>query len=140
MYANGLGGLAKDDAEAARWYKRAADQGNATAKQNLARLQGNERATGFVVLPKRWIVERTFAWLGRDRRLAKDVETLIASSTAMLYLAACSSACSDRSSYRAAAAQSIGRGVANGKPVNRCVQSDGTTVYPPELLMQSKLS
>jgi TPR repeat protein len=38
MYANGLGGLAKDKAEAARWYKKAADQGNVTAKQNLARL------------------------------------------------------------------------------------------------------
>ena len=43
---------------------------------------------GFVVLPKRWLVERSFAWFGRNRRLAKDFETLIASSTAMLYLAA----------------------------------------------------
>src|SRR3954468_7986006 len=39
----------------------------------------------FVLLPKRWIVERSFAWFGRNQRLAKDVETLIASSTAMLY-------------------------------------------------------
>ena len=31
-------------------------------------------ATGFVVLPKRWIVERTFPWLGRCRRLSKDYE------------------------------------------------------------------
>jgi transposase len=31
-------------------------------------------AKGFVVLPKRWIVERTLAWLGRCRRLAKDWE------------------------------------------------------------------
>ena len=48
----------------------------------------SDRAAGFVVLPRRWVVERTFAWLGRNRRLAKDAETLIASSTALLYLAA----------------------------------------------------
>ena len=41
----------------------------------------------FVVLPKRWIVERTFAWLGKYRRLSKDYETLPASSEMMLYLA-----------------------------------------------------
>lgn len=35
-----------------------------------------------------YAIERTFAWLGRNRRLAKDVESLIASSSAMLYLAA----------------------------------------------------
>jgi transposase len=36
----------------------------------------------FVVLPRRWVVERTFAWLNRCRRLAKDWETSIASSKA----------------------------------------------------------
>lgn len=41
----------------------------------------------FVVLPKRWIVERTFGWLGRYRRLSKDYETLPESSEAMIYLA-----------------------------------------------------
>jgi transposase len=54
----------------------------------LAVVKRSDRAKGFVVLAKRWIVERSFAWFGRNRRLAKDVETLIASSTAMLYLAA----------------------------------------------------
>ncbi|MEV5086097.1 IS5 family transposase [Streptomyces sp. NPDC056159] len=39
---------------------------------------------GFVVLPKRWIVERTFAWLTRSRRLARDYERLPASSEAMI--------------------------------------------------------
>jgi transposase len=34
-----------------------------------------DAARGFVVLPKRWIVERTFSWLGRCRRLAKDFES-----------------------------------------------------------------
>jgi transposase len=42
---------------------------------------------GFIVLPKRWIVERTFGWVNRARRLAKDFETLIASSQAWFMLA-----------------------------------------------------
>lgn len=41
----------------------------------------------FVVLPKRWIVERTFAWLGKYRRLSKDYETLPQSSECMVYIA-----------------------------------------------------
>ena len=41
----------------------------------------------FVVLPKRWIVERTFGWLNRYRRLSKDYEQTPASSEAMVYLA-----------------------------------------------------
>lgn len=41
---------------------------------------------GFVVLPKRWIVERTFGWLGRYRRHSKDYETNPASSEAMIYI------------------------------------------------------
>ena len=42
---------------------------------------------GFQLLPRRWVVERTFAWLGRCRRLAKDFETCIASATAWILLA-----------------------------------------------------
>jgi putative transposase len=42
---------------------------------------------GFVVLPKRWVVERTFAWCGRYRRLSKDYERCSKSSEAMVYLA-----------------------------------------------------
>ena len=42
---------------------------------------------GFKVLPKRWIVERTFAWLGQSRRLSKDYEYLPESSEAMIYIA-----------------------------------------------------
>jgi transposase len=45
-------------------------------------------ATGFVVIARRWVVERTFAWLGRCRRLAKDWETSISSSNAWLTIAA----------------------------------------------------
>jgi putative transposase len=42
----------------------------------------------FVVLPRRWVVERTFAWLGRFRRLTRDYEFLPATSQAAIYLAA----------------------------------------------------
>lgn len=44
-------------------------------------------ANQFVVLPKRWIVERTFAWLGKYRRLSKDYETLAECSEAMILIA-----------------------------------------------------
>jgi putative transposase len=42
---------------------------------------------GFVVLPRRWVVERTFAWLGFHRRLSKDYEALPEKSEAMIYVA-----------------------------------------------------
>lgn len=44
-------------------------------------------AVGFEVLPKRWIVERTFAWIGKYRRHSKDYETLTDSSEAHLKIA-----------------------------------------------------
>ncbi len=43
--------------------------------------------TGFVILPHRWVVERTFAWLGKYRRLSKDYEALPAVSEAFIYVA-----------------------------------------------------
>lgn len=42
---------------------------------------------GFLVLPKRWIVERSFAWYGRYRRLAKDYEFWGASTESLVYIA-----------------------------------------------------
>jgi transposase len=47
----------------------------------------SDAATGFEVIKKRWVVERTLAWLGRNRRLAKDFERSIESATAWLFLA-----------------------------------------------------
>ncbi|WP_251017726.1 IS5 family transposase [Streptomyces sp. ISL-1] len=44
--------------------------------------------TGFVVLPRRWVVERTLGWLLRSRRLARDYEKLPASSEAFIYFSA----------------------------------------------------
>ena len=41
------------------------------ARVNVAIVKRSDHANRFVVLPKRWVVERTFAWLGRCRRLAK---------------------------------------------------------------------
>lgn len=41
---------------------------------------------GFRVIPKRWIVERTFSWLGRQRRLSKDYERLAGSAETFIYL------------------------------------------------------
>ena len=46
-----------------------------------------DRAKGFEVLPRRWVVERTFAWLNRCRRLAKDFENLTRNALAFLRLA-----------------------------------------------------
>jgi putative transposase len=43
-------------------------------------------AAGFVLLPKRWVVERTFAWLGNFRRLAKDYEVKTNHSEAVIYV------------------------------------------------------
>jgi len=44
--------------------------------------------TGFVVLPRRWVVERTFSWFGRNRRLNKDYETLADTLLTFITLAA----------------------------------------------------
>ena len=41
---------------------------------------------GFEVLPRRWVVERTFAWLNQARRLSKDYEGLVSTSDAMIYI------------------------------------------------------
>lgn len=50
-------------------------------------IKRSDAAKGFVLLPRRWVVERTFAWLNRNRRLAKDFEKLIASATAWIMVA-----------------------------------------------------
>ena len=56
-------------------------------KWTIEIIKRSDKAKGFEVLPRRWVVERTFAWLGRCRRLAKDWERSIASSTAWALIA-----------------------------------------------------
>ena len=50
-------------------------------------IKRSDKAKGFVILPRRWVVERTFGWLGRYRRLSKDYEELAESSEALIYAA-----------------------------------------------------
>ena len=57
------------------------------ARVEVEIVKRSDHAKGFVVLPKRWIVERTFAWLNRCRRLAKDWENLSDRALAFLRLA-----------------------------------------------------
>jgi putative transposase len=54
---------------------------------NTEIVRRSDQAKGFVVLPKRWIVERTIAWLNRCRRLTKDFENLNRNALAFLHLA-----------------------------------------------------
>jgi putative transposase len=53
----------------------------------LTAVKKKKGVKGFHVLPRRWVVERTFAWLGRSRRLSKDYERKTTSSEAQVYLA-----------------------------------------------------
>lgn len=60
---------------ARRWYRR------------VVEIVRRSDVSQFVVLPKRWIVERTFGWFSKYRRLSKDYETLPVSSECMIYIA-----------------------------------------------------
>ena len=57
------------------------------AQVNVEIVKRPDHAKGFVALPRRWVVERTFAWLGRCRRLAKDWENHNQKARAFLRLA-----------------------------------------------------
>ena len=57
------------------------------AQVNVEIVKRSDHATGFTVLPKRWVVERTFAWLNRCRRLANVWECLNRKARAFLLLA-----------------------------------------------------
>jgi len=57
------------------------------ASVNVEIVKRNDDVKGFLVVPRRWVVERTLAWLGRCRRLAKDWECLNRKALAFLRLA-----------------------------------------------------
>ncbi len=68
-----------------------AQQTYEAAAGNALRLEivrRNPAAVGFEVIKRRWVVERTFSWFGRNRRLAKDFENLAATVLAFVTLAA----------------------------------------------------
>ena len=56
-------------------------------KWTIEIIKRSDSARGFELLPRRWVVERTLAWLNRNRRLARDFEQTIASATAWLFIA-----------------------------------------------------
>ena len=59
----------------------------ANASRSVQIITRPKGTVGFTVLPRRWVVERTFAWLCRNRRLAKDFETRVDNTQAYLQLA-----------------------------------------------------
>jgi putative transposase len=63
------------------WAKEWAKEGKKIDWQELLPPQG------FVVLPRRWVVERTFSWIDQNRRMSKDHERLAATSEAFIYVA-----------------------------------------------------
>jgi transposase len=67
--------------------RRVADSVRDTGAWTVEIVKRSDIAKGFAVLPKRWIVERTLAWLSRCRRLARNVENLARTALALIRLA-----------------------------------------------------
>jgi putative transposase len=74
------GGYGKSDGDFVTWVRKYLK----ISVEVVQRLAGQ---VGFVVLPRRWVVERTLAWLGRHRRLSKDYEHHTWCSEAHVYIA-----------------------------------------------------
>ncbi len=66
-------------------FRTAAEQALPNAKVEI--VKRSDKARGFEVLPKRWVVERTLAWLNRCRRLSKDFENVTETAVAFISLA-----------------------------------------------------
>ena len=67
--------------------QRAAEAARRSGRWRLRIVRRAQAARGFVALPKRWIVERTLAWLTRCRRLARNLENLARTAVALIRLA-----------------------------------------------------
>ena len=67
--------------------KKLTDAFNGMGDWKLEIVKRSDTAKGFVLQAKRWIVERTLAWISRNRRLARDFENLARTARALIYLA-----------------------------------------------------
>ncbi len=83
-----LGPLIPDTAPVGRPRRTDTRSAMSAISLRLEIVRRNPNAVGFEVIKKRWIVERTFSWLGRNRRLAQDFENLAATLPAFVTLAA----------------------------------------------------
>jgi putative transposase len=72
------------DGQLVDWVRRLRGSFRPTALEIVKR---SDDVRGFKVLPRRWVVERTFGWLGRSRRLSKDYEFQPVTSEAMIHIA-----------------------------------------------------
>ena len=66
-----------------KWVRELTKEGGQIDREELQEESKGLRA----FLPRRWIVERTFSWLGQNRRMSKDYERLCASGEAFVYAA-----------------------------------------------------
>lgn len=67
----------------------AASEAAAACGWRLQLVKRTDKVKGFVVLPRRWVVERTFAWLMHFRRLVRDYERLAESAEDFIYMSMC---------------------------------------------------
>jgi len=98
----------------------------ALSQVNVEIVKRSDHAKGFVVLPKRWIVERTFAWLGRCRRLTRDWEYLNAKALAFLKLASIRLMIRNSAIHHEVAGQTL-----NGAPSKKAMSNTNGIGYRP---------